>query len=78
MARMFARMWRRIGGWSMRAWSAAAEALDPQTVIVLGALAAIWYGVDQRRPAWWIVGACVYVPVVAVLLVLNFRSRRSG
>lgn len=46
---------------------------DAPTVIALAALGAIWYGIQYAEPAWWIVGAAVYVPLVVNLM----RSGRS-
>lgn len=56
-----------------RALRGLAAALDG--MIALAALALIWYGIRVREPAWWVVGALVYLP----LILMYLRStRRSG
>lgn len=55
-----------------------AGGLDFRSAAALAALGAIWYGVESARPAFWIVGALVYVPLLGFALLALTRSRRSG
>lgn len=61
--------------------AALARTLDTASLIMLAALAAVWYGITQvygEGWAWLAVGLAIYVPAIFARLTFNLiRSWRS-